>query len=188
MKFVQNLTALLLVAALPFQMTAQKWFTRDAKVQFDATAPNSPENIKASSNSGTFVLDQSSNRLEASVLVKGFQFEKALMQEHFNENYMESSKYPKATFRGKIDDPSKVTFGKDGTYTATVSGDLTMHGVTKAVSVPATFTVKQDKIGVSANFATVLKDYSIDVPSLVADKVAKEAKIKIEGNLAKLNN
>lgn len=187
MKFAQNLTALLLVAALPFQMTAQKWFTRDAKVQFDATASNSPEDIKASTNSGTFVFDQSSSNLQAAVLIKGFQFEKALMQEHFNENYMESAKYPKATFKGKIDDPSKVKFDKDGTYTATVSGDLTMHGVTKAVSVPATFTVKQDKIGVSATFATVMKDYNIDVPSLVADKLAKEAKIKIEGNLTKLN-
>lgn len=183
----QKLAALLFIAALPFQMNAQKWFTRDAAVSFDATAKSSPEDIKGKTSNGTFVFSQADGRMEAAVLVKGFLFEKALMQEHFNENYLESGKYPKAQFKGKIDDLSKVNFDKDGTYQATVSGDLIMHGVTKSVSVPATFTIKGGKIAVASTFVTVLADYNIDVPSLVADKVAKEAKIKIEGTLAKLN-
>ena len=187
MKSIQKLAVLLLLAALPIHGSAQKWFTRDAKVQFDATAKSSPEDIKASTNSGALVIDQASSRLEASVLVKGFQFEKALMQEHFNENYMESTKFPKAQFKGKIDDPSKVVFDKDGTYATTVSGDLTIHGVTKAVTVPATFSVKKNEIAVAATFAAVLADYGVSIPSLVADKLGKEAKIKIEGTLEKAN-
>ena len=99
---------------------------------------------------------------------------------------MESTKFPKAQFKGKIDDPSKVVFDKDGTYATTVSGDLTIHGVTKAVTVPATFSVKKNEIAVAATFAAVLADYGVSIPSLVADKLGKEAKIKIEGTLEKL--
>lgn len=186
MKIAQKLAALLFLVFLAQAVSAQKFFTRDAKVQFDATAKSSPENIKASNNSGTIVLDQATGRLEAAVLTKAFQFEKALMEEHFNENYMESSKYPKATFKGKIDDPSKVSLDKDGTYTTNISGDLTMHGVTKPVTTAATFVVKNGKITASAKFNTVLSEYKIAIPGLVADKLAKEAKISIEGTLAKM--
>ena len=186
MTTIQKLTALLLLAALPFGLSAQKWFTRDAKVYFDATSYNSPERIEATTQSGTFVLEQASGRLETSILVKGFQFKSALMQEHFNENYLESGKYPKATFKGKIDDLAKVKFDQDGTYKTTVSGDLTLHGVTKPVSTPATFTVKSGKITVAANFNAALADYGVSIPSLVADKLAKEAKIAIGGTLEKM--
>ena len=186
MNTIQKLTVLLLLAATPFGLSAQKWFTRDAKVYFDATSANSPERIEATTKSGTFVMEQTSGRLEASVLIKGFQFEKALMQEHFNENYLESSKYPKASFKGKIDDLSKVKFNQDGNYTTTVSGDFTLHGVTKPVSVPATFSIKGGKISMNANFKTVLTDYGISIPSLVADKLAKEAKIAVSGTLEQM--
>ncbi len=186
MNTIQKLTALLLIATLPLGLSAQKWFTRDAKVYFDATSANSPERIEATNKSGTFVVEQVSGRLETAILVKGFQFEKALMQEHFNENYLESSKFPKATFKGKIDDLAKVKFDQDGTYKTTVSGDLTLHGVTKAVSTPATFTVKSGKITIAANFVAVLADYGVSVPSLVADKLAKDAKITIGGTLEKM--
>jgi len=186
MTITQKLSAFLLLAMLPFGLSAQRWFTRDANVYFDATSASSPERIDATTKSGTFVVDQASGKLETSILVKGFQFDKALMQEHFNENYMESSKFPKATFKGKIDDLTKVKFDQDGKYSTTVSGDLTMHGVTKSVSTPATFTVKGGKISVSANFKTILSDYGISIPSLVADKLAKEAKITISGSLEKM--
>ncbi len=186
MTIIQKLTALFLLATLPFGLSAQRWFTRDAKVYFDATSASSPERIEATTKSGTLVVEQTTGRLETSILIKGFQFDKALMQEHFNENYLESGKFPKATFKGKIDDLSKVKFDQDGNYTATVSGDLTLHGVTKAVSTPATFTVKSGKITVAANFKTVLADYGVSVPSLVADKLAREAKITIGGTLEKM--
>ncbi|HNM24837.1 MAG TPA: YceI family protein [Saprospiraceae bacterium] len=179
--------AVLLLLAMPGGLFAQKWFSRDAKVYFDATTKNSPERIEATNKSGTIVVEQSSGRVEASVLIKGFLFDKSLMQEHFNENYMESSKFPKASFKGKIDNLSAVNFGQDGTYNAQISGDLTMHGVTKPVKTTATFKVKGGKISTSANFNVTLSDFGIDVPSVVADKLAKEAKISFAGDLAKMN-
>lgn len=157
-----------------------KLFTRDGKVYFNATAENSPETIEAAHTSGTFVLDKTSGKFEMAVLIKGFYFERALMQEHFNENYMESSKYPKATFRGALTDLSAVNFAADGTYNANVSGQLTMHGVSQTVSTPVQFTVAGGVVSGSCNFSVTLKDYSIDIPSLVTDKVGKVARISIK--------
>jgi len=181
----RNLSSLVLLIALtaPVLLPAQRLFTRDAKVYFDATSKSSPERIEATAKSGTLVIDIASSRAEAAILVKSFLFEKSLMQEHFNENYMESSKFPKATFKGKIDDPSKVNFSEDGTYTPVFSGDLTLHGVTKQVKVPVKIQVKGGKATASAAFSVVLSDYGISIPSVVADKLAKEAKITIDAAL-----
>lgn len=174
---------LLAALAAPALLPAQRLFTRDAKVYFDATSKNSPERIEATAKSGTLVIDLASSRAEAAILVKSFLFEKSLMQEHFNENYMESSKFPKATFKGKIEDPSKVNFNQDGTYEPTLSGDLTLHGVTKQVKVPVKVNVKSGKATASTAFNVVLSDYGISVPSVVADKLAKEARLSIEATL-----
>ena len=162
---------------------AQKLFTRDGVVSFDATSANSPEAIKGVNKSGTCVLDKSSGAVEMAVLVKGFLFEKALMQEHFNENYLESSKFPKATFKGKLDNASAVNLDKDGTYKVNATGTLTMHGVTKPVNTPVTFTVKGGKLSAAVNFAVSMADYNIAIPSLVGDKVSKTANISIVANL-----
>lgn len=181
----RNLSCFALFVALiaPALLPAQRLFTRDAKVYFDATSKNSPERIEATAKSGTLVIDVATSKLEAAILVKSFLFEKSLMQEHFNENYMESSKYPKATFKGKFEDASKVNFGQDGTYNPTISGDLTVHGVTKQVKVPIKVTVKSGKANASATFSIVLADYGISIPSVVSDKLGKEAKITIDATL-----
>ena len=182
---LRNLSSIALMIALaaPVVLPAQRLFTRDAKVFFDATSKNSPERIEATAKSGTLVVDVASSRVEAAILVKSFLFEKSLMQEHFNENYMESSKYPKATFKGKIDDPTKVNFTQDGTYNPTLSGDLTVHGVTKQVKVPVKIVVKGGKATATATFSVLLTEYGIDIPSVVSDKLAKEAKITIDATL-----
>ncbi|TNE68492.1 MAG: YceI family protein [Bacteroidetes bacterium] len=185
----RNLFVLLLlsVIVLPGLASAQKLFTRDAQVYFDATSPDSPERVDATNKSGTMVLDLATGRIQSSVLMKNFIFEKALMQEHFNENYVESTKYPKATFKGQLDDLSKVNFKKDGTYTTAVTGDLTIHGVTKAVKTNVIFTVKGGKTSGNTEFSVVLADYDISVPSVVSDKLSTTAKIKIDANLEPLN-
>lgn len=165
---------------LPLLLPAQRLFTRDAKVNFDATAKGSPEQIYAANKSGTLVLDAATGRVEAAVLVNNFLFERALMQEHFNENYMESSKFPKATFKGKIEDLSKVNFKQDGSYKTTLAGELTVHGVTKPATVPATILVKGGKVTATTAFNIKLTDHGIAIPSVVADKVAKEARVSID--------
>lgn len=176
------LTALLIVCFAPAAQ-AQKYFSRNAKVSFDATVKSSPEKIAAVSNSGTIVLDKSTGAVQTAVLLKGLLFEKTLMQEHFNENYVESSKYPKAEFKGKLENAAAVDFTKDGTYNGNLSGTMTLHGVTKDIKAPVTFIVKNGKINAKANFALPLADYNVEIPSLVADKVAKQANIEVSTNL-----
>lgn len=183
---MKNLKLALTLAALvaaPMFLQAQRLFSRNANVSFDATSNKSLEEIDAKTNTGTIVIDVGTSAIEAAVLLKSLQFEKALMQEHFNENYVESSKYPKATFRGKIADPSKVNFSKDGTYNVNISGNMTLHGVTKPVNAPATITVKGGKVSAQSNFDLTIADYNIDIPSVVSDKVAKVAKVSFGGAL-----
>ncbi len=183
MKRTLQIALLFSALTLPVLLPAQRLFTRDAKVYFDATSKSSPERVDATNKSGTLVVDVASGRVEAAVLVSNFLFEKALMQEHFNENYMESSKFPKATFKGKLEDPTKVDFTKDGTYTATLVGDLTVHGVTKPVKVPVTFQIKSGKVAATTAFDVALADFGISIPSVVSDKLSKAAKISIQSTL-----
>ena len=164
---------------------AQKHFTRAGKISFFSDAV--VEKIEAHNNSATSVLDLDSRRMEFAVLIKGFQFEKALMQEHFNENYMESDKFPKATFKGTLTDDSKVNWSKDGSYPVTVAGDLTIHGQTKAVRMPATFTVKGGKISGVSEFKVAVADYGITIPAVVRENIAKEITIRVAADYQLLN-
>lgn len=178
-----KLALLAVLFGAPILLSAQRIFTRSANVAFDATSNKSLEEVDAKTNTGTIVIDAGTGAVEAAVLMKSFQFEKALMQEHFNENYAESTKFPKATFKGKIADQSKVNFAQDGTYKISLSGNLTLHGVTKAVTAPATITVKGGKVAAQTDFSVTLADHGIAIPSLVADKVAKAAKVSFGGAL-----
>lgn len=178
-----KIALLALLIGAPILLSAQRIFSRNANVSFDATSNASLEEVEAKTNTGTIVIDATSGAVEAAVLMKSFQFKKALMGEHFNENYAESTKYPKAVFKGKLKDAASVNFTKDGTYKTTVSGNLTMHGVTKPVSAPATITVKGGKVAAQTDFTLALADYNISIPSLVADKVAKVVKVSFGGAL-----
>jgi hypothetical protein len=159
-----------------------KFFTRSGKIMFDATTPSSPEKINAKNEKATSILDAATGQIEFAVLMKAFLFEKALMEEHFNENYVESDKFPKAVFKGTIKNLSEISLTKDGTYSAKISGKLTLHGVTKDVETVGTFVIKGNSISAKSMFKIVLADYNIEVPSLVQDKLAKEATISIDVN------
>ncbi len=165
-------------------MFAQKYMTRTARVSFDATAPSSPEQIDAVTNEAVSIIDAKTGAIAFQVLIKGFKFQRALMQEHFNEKYMESDKYPKSDLKGTIANLSDVNFSKDGAYNVKVTGKLTIHGVTNDVSTTGTITVKGTSITLKSALTVKLEDYKISVPSVVSDKVGKEAKISIEGTLA----
>lgn len=180
MKKLMIFVALVLVGAAA---NAQQFFTRDAKVKFDATATTSPEKIEGVTSNGTCVLDAATGRMQWAVLVKGFQFEKYLMQEHFNENYMESDQYPKASFSGKITNLGEINFSKDGTYNAVVTGQITVHGVSKDFTTNGALTVSGGKVKLNAGFSLALADFKIEIPSLVSDKIAKEAKVLIDATL-----
>jgi len=177
------LLTLVCAIGLSTSLFAQTYMTRTGKISFNATAAHSPEKIEAINNEVANIVDGKTGNIVFQVPVKSFKFERELMQEHFNENYMESDKYPKAEFKGAISNLSAVTFTKDGTYNVSVAGKLTMHGVTNEVNVPGTITVKGNKITLKAKFATKLADYKIAVPSVVADKIGKEAIIILESDL-----
>ena len=172
----------LLFFAFGTAVQAQRFFTRDAKIQFNSDTPM--EKIEGVNKSGTAVIDTKTGRMEWKVLVKNFLFEKALMQEHFNENYMESSKFPNATFKGSIADLSAVNFGKDGAYKVTVKGTMTIHGVSKEIEVPGTITVKNGTLLISSNFSVACADYGIQIPSVVRDNIAKEIAVIIDATLS----
>ncbi len=161
------------------QADAQKIGTRKATISFHSDTEM--EQIKGINKSASFVIDTKSQKVQLAVLIKGFLFKKALMQEHFNENYMESSTFPKATFKGKF--VEKVDFSKAGTTQSSVTGKLTMHGVTHEVTVPATITKKGDLYEASANFDAVLADYGIKIPAMVKGKIAKTVQIKVVAEL-----
>ena len=162
---------------------AQKYLTRTAKISFNASSPSSPEKIEGVNNEVANILDAKTGEIVFQVLVKSFKFERELMQEHFNENYMESDKFPKSDFKGTITNITEINFSKDGTYTAKVTGKLTIHGVTNEVSIPGTITVKGNTITLKTKFSIKLKEYKVDVPALVADKVSKDASITLESTL-----
>jgi len=179
--------ALVLISA--FTASAQtKFFTRNGKIVFDATSRTSTEKVAAKNEKATSILDASNGQVEFAVLMKAFMFDKALMEEHFNENYVESDKFPKATFKGSIQNMSEINLTKEGTYTAKISGKLTIHGVTNDVVTTGTITVKGTAISAKSEFKIVLTDYKIEIPSLVQDKVAKEATITIDVNYEPLKS
>ncbi len=156
----------------------QKYFSKTGKISFKSEA--SMEKIEAQNASASTALDINSGNLEWAVLIQGFKFDKALMQEHFNENYMESSTYPKAKFKGKIDNISAVNFLKDGVYNVTATGQLEMHGITKPVATSGVITVKGGAISAKSNFSVLLADYGITIPKLVADNISKTVDITVD--------
>jgi polyisoprenoid-binding protein YceI len=174
-----------MVAGAATTTFAQKYMTRTGRISFDATAPNSPEKIDAVNNEAATILDGATGGVVFQAPVKSFKFQRALMQEHFNENYMESDKYPKAVFNGTISDMTEIKAGKDGKYNVKVTGKLTIHGITNEVAVPGSVTIKGGALTLNAVFSVALQDYKISIPAVVADKVGKEARITIESSLTK---
>ncbi len=179
------LFSLLIVLGMSLHSDAQIFMTRTGKINFDATTKTSPEKIAAKNNEVACVVDTKTGDLRFQVLIKSFKFESELMEEHFNENYMESDKFPKAEFKGTVSNLNEVNLGKDGSYNTRVSGKLTMHGVTNDISVTGTIVVKGNTILLKSKFQVKLADYKIEVPSLVADKINKVADISLDSDLTK---
>jgi polyisoprenoid-binding protein YceI len=175
---MKNVLSLFIAALISTaSVNAQKVYTKNGNISFFSKSPL--ENISANNNQVMSVFNQQTGEMQFSVLIKSFHFEKALMEEHFNENYMESNKFPKAIFKGNISDISKINFSKDGSYPVSVTGDLTMHGVTKKVTAPGTITVKNGVATANSKFSAKLADYNISVPKVVKDNIAEVIDITV---------
>ncbi len=178
-----NFFALLLVIVANTSGFAQKLITKTGNIKFQASMP-SYEEVAAESKSVSAVLDQTTGDFASLVLIKGFRFKVALMEEHFNENYIESEKFPKATFKGKIEDfdSSKIT---NSPKNFTLKGDLTIHGKTKPVSVIVKISKAPNGINAIGTFEAKPEDFDIEIPSLVRKKIADKIKINYNFLLAK---
>jgi hypothetical protein len=163
---------------------AQKWMTRTGKVSFFSST--SVENIEAFNNEAASVVDTKSGDVAFIVPIKSFKFEKALMQEHFNENYMESNKFPKAEYKGKITNLGDVNFRKDGTYNVKTAGKLTMHGVTKDVMANGTIVVKAGTATLKSKFSVAPKDYGIKIPAVTSSKIASRIEVTVDSQLKEM--
>ncbi len=164
-----------LATAFTLPQSGGRYMTKNGKVSFFSHTP--VEDIKGDNNKVSSVLDSKSGKIVIELLVKSFAFKKALMEEHFNENYMESTKFPKSKFDGKIDNISAINFSKDGTYTSGVSGNLTIKDKSNAIKTTGTFTVKGGKLNGKAVFKINPTDYNIVIPAVVKDKIAKDIEI-----------
>lgn len=138
------------------------------------------EDIEAENHKVKTAFSAESGQIQFSCLIKDFEFEKALMQEHFNENYMESTTYPKAKFNGTISDLSSINLAKDGTYTSQVAGKLTIKDVTQEVTTLGTFIVKDGVVNAQATFNLNPYDYHVKIPKLIAPKISKSIQISID--------
>ena len=163
-----------------------RYFTRSAKVHF--LSKTDMDNIEATNVKGTSVVDTKSGQMEFAVLMKAFEFEKELMMEHFNENYVESDKYPKSNFKGIVMDIANVNFGKDGTYPVKIKGKLTLHGITKDVVADGIFEIKDGKVSGKSSFIITLADYKIVIPSVVKDNISKTIKIEVAAAFEKMSS
>lgn len=176
-----KIMCLALFLAFSLTVTAQnRYFTKTGHIDF--FSHTAIEDIKGVNDQVTSFLDMATGDMVFSVLNRSFQFAKPLMQEHFNENYMESEKFPKGSFDGKITDLKSIDFEKSGKYPVKVSGKLTIHGVTKDIEAAAVLTIDKDKINGESVFPINPEDYGIKIPGVVRQNIAESMKVTVQMN------
>jgi polyisoprenoid-binding protein YceI len=173
-----TVSIVLMSLALQVTLAQGKYLTNDGVISFyshtvieDITATN--ENVAA-------VIDSETGEVAIIVVMNEFQFEKKLMQEHFNENYVESEKYPKAIFNGKISNNGEVKYQTPGEYQVRVAGEMTIHGVTRKVSAEGTIEVTENNIAARSKFMLNPEEYEIKIPKVVRNNIAEKMEISAE--------
>lgn len=176
---------LVVFMALAIQLNAQKYITKNGNITFYSDGPL--EKIEAINNQVNSALNAETGDFVFKILMKSFVFEKALMQEHFNENYVESDRFPNSIFKGKVSNINSIKFNKPGKYDAHIEGDLTIHGVTKHIKEKGSFEVSKNDILGTSKFFIALDDYDIRIPGAVTGKIAEEIEITINVKLKPLS-
>jgi polyisoprenoid-binding protein YceI len=183
---MKRLSFIILIFGLFLAANAQKYMTKNGYIGFFSSTPI--EDIKADNNQVASVIDISTGEIVFQVLIKSFHFEKALMEEHFNENYLESEKFPKSTFKGKITNLTAVNFSKPGQYDVTVEGDLNIHDATNKVSVKGSIDVVSGGINANSKFNIVPEDYRISIPGVVRNSIAKNIEVTVTMKYSPVEN
>jgi hypothetical protein len=159
------------------------YMDKEGKVSFYSKA--SLENIEAHNTQALGIIELDRGRVGITVLIKGFKFEKALMEEHFNENYLESDKYPKAVFVGKIVGYEELDFFNPLGVEAVVEGEITIHGIKKSLQSKVVFNAEGHNLKCTAEFKLKPEDFNIKIPSIVVNNIAKEIVVKANFSIAK---
>lgn len=180
---MKNTVLLLLFILVANTLTAQKYSTKNGNIHFEASVPLF-EDVDAKNSNTTVILNADTGDIASVAMVKGFKFKVSLMEEHFNENYAESVKYPKTTFVGKI-----LNFKKEGLSEIpknyTISGTLNFHGVDHKTLTVASIYLKDNTIYITGNFIAKPADYNVKIPKMVTKKIAENVNVDYQFILIK---
>ncbi|HYG17863.1 MAG TPA: YceI family protein [Ohtaekwangia sp.] len=168
-------TLSILFVSLSISAVAQKYVTEKSFVSFFSDA--AIEDITADNTKSSGIFNLATSDIAFSIPIKEFEFAKSLMKEHFNEKYMDTEKYPRSTFQGKVSgfDPQG-----SGVQQAKATGKLTIHGVTKDVELPGTIEKQGDKLRLKSKFMVKLEDYKIAIPQLLWQNIAEQVEVTVD--------
>ena len=175
---MKKIIVILFLSVSLFAQAQDKLLTKNGIISFEASVP-SFEEIKAKSSTASCIIKTNTGEIASLVLMKSFRFKIALMEEHFNENYVESDKFPKATFKGKIQDfdLTKIT---NTAQKFSIKGILEMHGKSKEITTIATIKKGSEGIEIQSDFVINTDDFAIEIPSIVSKKVSKKVTISFD--------
>lgn len=162
-----------------------KYITKNGHINFFSHAPI--EDISADNHAVGSIIDSGTGEVVFTLRMTGFEFEKKLMQQHFNENYVESEKFPTSTFKGVITNNNKVDYTKPGSFSVNVKGDLTIHGVTKTIQTPGTIEVTRNGLRASSKFIVKPADFDIKIPGIMRNKIAEEIVVTVRMEYETMN-
>lgn len=168
------LLATLSLVLMSSLINAQTYKTRDGYIYFNPNKDQSHKDYESASKEATAVLKVETGDVALLVPMKTFHFNNALLEEHFNENYLHTNKFPNASYKGKLIGFNKNQLVKDGVYNLTSEGQVTLHGVTKNFKSPVKLEVKGKTATYYCVFKIKAEDYNIDIPGLVKPKLSEE--------------
>lgn len=180
---LRTLLCILLICSAGLLFSQGRYITKIGEITFEASVP-SFEEVKAKNVNVSALLNAETSEFAALALIQGFRFKVALMEEHFNENYMESSKFPKATFKGTIKDFVFTDLSEEEKI-YTIKGTITMHGTNKAFEAPVRISKIDDSVEMNLDFILKPGDFNISIPKVVSSKIAEEVEVSAKFSLKK---
>lgn len=168
-------SVIFLLTALCSYALGQKYVLEKSSVSFFSKA--AIEDIYAENTKTPGIFNEASGDIAFSIPINAFQFKKSLMQEHFNEKYLESDKYPKSTFQGKV---NGFLNSDAGIQSVKATGKLTIHGVTKEAEIPGTIEINGGKLIMKSKFIVKLEDYNVKIPQLMWQNIAEQVEVTVD--------
>jgi len=183
---MKKLGVIIVLVGMAITLQSQtKYLSKNGYVSFYSKTPM--EEIKGENSQALGILEVQTGKVVINLLMKSFKFDRALMEEHFNENYAESDKFPKSNYTATITNLKDINFKKDGNYSADVDGQMTIHGTTKPLKTKGEIEIKGETITIKAKFLLNPSDYGIQIPSLVREKISENMDVTVNIALKAMN-